>query len=228
MRGTSTEALIVFTANWQHALAGTLVPGGSFTVVYDSSRILQERWSPYHGIPEWDILGYTQYSTDGPVSYKNLGLTMRAEALFQQYTIPEDAHELIMWFYHAGRGKQFYDSNYGRNYHFPIMRRDVELLGASVISDVATPYSGFSVRVAAVPAVTGVLIRHTPVPNFVGNPPSSTIHLERTRQPDERGLAIWQATNIIVPYRATVVLSIDYVIREQLYSADNGKLYIAS
>ena len=115
-------AEIEFTKDYQEIVTGDLVPGGKFTVKYDSKRINCSR-SYRYGQPTWNIMAYVQFAEDAEPEYKVLQPSGAEGDLTQEFEIPASAKKVIMWFYNWGYFSGFnkpecYDSDYGANYHF--------------------------------------------------------------------------------------------------------------
>lgn len=110
---------IDFTSDFQETVSGDLVPGGKFKVKYDSERLTCDR-SYQDGLPAWSILGYVKFGEDDKPFYKSLETPEKDRILTQEYDIPSDAKEVIMWFFNNGEYTSCYDSEYGANYHFAL------------------------------------------------------------------------------------------------------------
>lgn len=112
---------IDFTSDFQESVSGDLVPGGRFKVEYDSERLTCARGGE-EGLIGWNILGYVKFSENDKPSNKSLETPGKDRILTQEYDIPSDAKEVIMWFLNNGdeNPEGCYDSQYGANYHFAL------------------------------------------------------------------------------------------------------------
>ncbi len=123
-----------FDADWTQAVAGaSLVAGGSFIIAYDPARLPACR--AYHdGYPGWQITAFVRFwpsgavasyplfdhasSPDGPPDY---------HSWVEQYpvvTIPAQTSEVETWFQNVSGFDEpctAWDSDYGRNFHFPVV-----------------------------------------------------------------------------------------------------------
>jgi hypothetical protein len=113
---------IFFTNDWHEILRGNLIPGGEFKISYDTIRLPNRRMI-YQGMPSWSILAYIKFKENGKIDYKTL--TVGQEGIVTLlFDIPKDSEEVIIWFVNSDEsGGADYDSNYGSNYHFPIIKR---------------------------------------------------------------------------------------------------------
>lgn len=74
----------------------------------------------------WNIFAQAQFSDNGPVVQQMLqgGNQGGNPIMTTIYDIPDDAEEVIMWFYFTGyRNNLKWDSNHGKNYHFPLSKK---------------------------------------------------------------------------------------------------------
>jgi hypothetical protein len=226
-------AQITFTKDFHETVMGDLLPGKDFIIYYDADRLPQER-STYNGLPAWSIVAYVKFSpSDQPKSFplesetgivttKRTPLPEGGTMMKTQVRVPANAQEVILWFVNSGRsGAVYYDSDYGRNYTFRFVSRDIRVLSATVVSDPQTPYSGFGVEVSAAPEISQVSVHFTVLNNPV--PFSGTVALQKTGSDN-----IWSASGIGVPYRAVIRFEILYVVDGSTYTDDNhGQGYLA-
>lgn len=226
-------AHIIFTKDFREAVKGDLLPGRDVLIYYDADRLPQER-STYNGLPAWSIVAYAQFSASDPpvsvplasetgiVTTKRTPLPDGGTMMKAQLSVPASAQALTMWFVNSGRsGAVYYDSDYGRNYTFRFVGRDIRVLDATVTSDPQTPYSGFGVEVSAASEVSQVSVRFTVLNNPV--PFGSTVALQKTETDNT-----WSVYGIAVPYRAVIRFEIAYVIDGGTYIDDNhGQGYLA-
>ncbi|MGC4069503.1 MAG: DUF6209 family protein [Polyangiaceae bacterium] len=121
----ASDTSIVFTNDWQQHATGSLQRGQSFTLLYDSQRLPQER-STYNGLPTWNILAHVQFAPHRTISQIALQTPGTDEILKAQIDIPEDTTEVVLWFSNSGRsGQEYWDSNFGNNYRFVVRDANV-------------------------------------------------------------------------------------------------------
>ena len=105
---------ITFNADWTATISGGwLAAGQAATIRYDVSRLPNCR-ATYNGLPAWGIVA--QYNADG-------GWGHEANVTSGTATIVVPAgRDLAIWFFNSDEhGCTGYDSDYGRNFHFPIV-----------------------------------------------------------------------------------------------------------
>ena len=102
---------IVFLADYQERQHGDLVPGGTFDLFYDSSRLKE-------GAP---VKAQMKFLDDTVVEK---ALHIDEDVLPYEtavISIPNDAEKVVLWFkYTDENGKTFWDSDFGANYDFPL------------------------------------------------------------------------------------------------------------
>ena len=110
-----------FNADWTIGQSGSLVAGGKAIVHYDLARLTTCR-ATYMQFPAWDIIA--NWNVDGGVGF-NQSVTTELDSTTRVGTditldVPP-GRTLNMWFYDSDEyGCQSWDSNYGKNYSFPI------------------------------------------------------------------------------------------------------------
>ncbi len=111
-------AVVRFGADFEERVTGELVKGRQVRIVYDPARLPQCR-GEQGGVPQWSISGAWKIG-DGPVrAFTAAGLNAGS---------PEGAvldldrsGELQIWFSNNNRwGCNGYDSDFGKNYRFPV------------------------------------------------------------------------------------------------------------
>ncbi|HZI11923.1 MAG TPA: DUF6209 family protein [Myxococcus sp.] len=109
---TSTP-VISFNANWSISESAPLVVGGQAQIAYDASRLPQCRTTAPDGTPNWSITGY--HRLGGVVGSFNVPLEGPAPVI----DLPASG-QLELWFRVSGTDCEYYDSNYGTNFHFTV------------------------------------------------------------------------------------------------------------
>ena len=170
---------ITFTNDFHELLYGDLRPGAELVVRYDPKRIVPAD-EPYRfGDPNSPIVAHavfcageapmskTLISPAGVLDHPQVDATGKGSMLQASFLIPKNAEEVVLWFTYASpRRGMHHDSDEGRNFRFGFVAEQIKLLSTDVVSDPQTPYSGVSVRVAAVPAIDRVSVRF----RVVGDP----------------------------------------------------------
>ncbi len=213
---------IVFTRDWHQVVEGELEAGKSFEVVYDATRLPEVR-DTYQGLPTWSIMAFTQFEPPGaPLISKPL--SGDGDILSQEFDIPEDAEELVMWFTNTGRsGRTLYDSAFGENFHFRFPHRDLEIVAAAFAPpDPAETddHGGLTVALSAAMAVSQVAIEYAPSAGFDGLVSKESIGLEVTGAGGQR--RIWSISEYRVQGRGGVDFAISYEVGGRRFRADNG------
>ncbi|MBK8907013.1 MAG: hypothetical protein IPM60_03660 [Rhodospirillales bacterium] len=227
---------ITFTNDFHELLYGDLRPGAELVVRYDPKRIVPDG-EPYRfGDPNSPIVAHAAFcageaptsktlvSPNGVQDHPYVESTGRGSMLQASFLIPESAGEVVLWFSYASpRSGMHYDSDEGRNFRFGFVAEQIKLLSTDVVSDPQTPYSGFSVRVAAVSAVERVSVRF----RVVGDPQfgKQDLDLGKTGDTEPLGWPIWQLSSVAVPYRAVIHFKLFYWIAGTRYKDDNHNQY---
>ena len=110
----SAEPTIVFdSGSWAETVHGDLEKGGKFNVYYDFERLDDD---------DEDIYAVAKFSNDSErtFTYALKGPIAGSHYLVTTYTIPQEAEKVILWFYTGQDDERKYDSDYGRNYVFPL------------------------------------------------------------------------------------------------------------
>ncbi len=110
-----------FNADWTIQQSGSLTAGGQAIVHYDLARLSTCR-ATYMQFPAWDVIA--NWKVDGGVAFSQSVTSETSPTTRVGIDITIDvppAPTLTMWFYESDEyGCQSWDSNYGRNYDFPI------------------------------------------------------------------------------------------------------------
>lgn len=131
-----TSLQLVFSRDFQQTASGELKPGSEITILFDAARLPIERSLNEKGKPVWTISAFFQALPAGSVSRIDLApekkKTKAAEetVLKGLFTIPEGCAEASIWFLNTGKtGAEYYDSDFGKNYRFPVLPELVETPG---------------------------------------------------------------------------------------------------
>ncbi len=120
--GASTEgvgavATVTFGAEGPPRLEGTLAPGGTLRVRYDSARLSACR-GEQGGVAQWAITGYWRVGGGEARSVAVAGLNSSGSP---SITLPRVAGSLELWFQNTNRwGCVGWDSAWGNNYRFDL------------------------------------------------------------------------------------------------------------
>jgi hypothetical protein len=233
-------AQITFTLDYHELLTGDLKPNTNCHISYDPLRIVPQDGTYIHGNPHQPITAHIQFSQNGAIEEKvlfsdrgitlnpHIDITGQGSMLSQEFAIPENAEEVIIWFTYIdpSTGKIYYDTDAGKNFHFRFPYQDISVLAAVVTSDPATPYSGFGVEVSAIPSITKVWVRFLAV-NFPDSPKSEA-DLSDTGQKDSSGNKIFSAYGLAVSYHSIIRFKLYYELNGKTYKNDNsGKYFLA-
>ncbi|XP_028408400.1 uncharacterized protein LOC114530974 [Dendronephthya gigantea] len=115
---------IDFTGNWEENVHGELGVGREFQIKYNGSRL---PWRPtMYGQAAWDIFVEYKFDDYSPFVSEELGDQPSDNIFKKVIRIPINATKVLMWFKHWGYYTSYrYDSNYGKNYYFPITRPSI-------------------------------------------------------------------------------------------------------
>ena len=121
-RTTTSSATIDFAKDWSVTQTGSISPGQSLTFRYDLARLPKCHLIEY-GQPAWAILAYVSFDGGSPtplVLAPQNGITTGVI----ETTIPTPiAKDVAFWFYASDDGGcTEWDSNYGKNFHFSILK----------------------------------------------------------------------------------------------------------
>jgi hypothetical protein len=109
---TIDPPVLTFHADWTASLSGTLVAGQSARIEYDVARLPTCR-ATYNGLPAWGIVA--QYNADG-----GWGHEANVTSGSASFIVPA-GRDLAIWFFNSDEHDcTAWDSDYGRNFHFPI------------------------------------------------------------------------------------------------------------
>ncbi|XP_028408364.1 uncharacterized protein LOC114530941 [Dendronephthya gigantea] len=105
-----TKPSIVFEKNWDERVHGKLVAGKTFDLFYDSQRLKE-------GV---EVQAQMKF-VDDEVLTETLEAINDSSYEIGVISIHKDAEKVEMWFYYEDDdGNKHYDSDYGKNYHFPL------------------------------------------------------------------------------------------------------------
>ncbi len=122
-------AVLRFDEDWNEAVGGALVAGGTLRLAYDVDRIrpLLDR-THHHGVPTWSVLAHLRFD-DGPVidvpltapRHGDYGATTDIQPIEGVVEIPVTARRVTVWFSADAYGAPTaWDSDFARNYRFAI------------------------------------------------------------------------------------------------------------
>jgi uncharacterized protein YraI len=115
--------LIVFDADWNETVSGTLLAGDRMRIDYDLDRLTECRGST-NGSEVWGVTGYASFDGGEPQTFAVSQLESgRVKPVVASVEIPASATNVAMWFAINNRwGCIAYDSNENANYTFAIKR----------------------------------------------------------------------------------------------------------
>lgn len=119
------EAVLTFDEQWNETQVGTLRRGGTFELAYDVDRIRQFTGDLWYRVgPTLSVNAYVSFDGGAPQFHHLLSydpVTHEPSVRMPTVAIPNDARSMRVWF--EGRGVGIpprYDSDYARDYHFPL------------------------------------------------------------------------------------------------------------
>jgi hypothetical protein len=229
-------AHILFTSDFHELVRGQLKPGKECLLHYDPQRIMSGRSDYIHGSPDFNFIAHAQYLPQGGEEVRLVSETgVLREAVLKEngqgsmltaaLSIPAGLEEIILWVSMTDTsGKIYYDSDFGRNFHFRTSGEDVTIVKAEVASNKSAGVSKFDLEATSVPAVETAMVRYR-ITNS-GKPFEETcVALQRTI--GEKGI-YWKTGDIAVPFGSVVVYDLIYFIEGNRYKMDNnGNYYVA-
>lgn len=231
-----TPPLLVFTKDRRQLIRGDFRRGADLTILYDAERLTGERSADEHGKPAWSIYSFVKFSESGEVHRLELWSetgVIRAKAgndvgegtmMKGTIVVPADAEEVIVWFLNTGRsGREYWDSNYGANYHFRFVGEDIKVEHAAVVSSPQQPTDRFEVMISAAPDVEGVGVKYSVVNTAPAPPLESQAELVPSRAGGAGGRRTWSNDDVAVPHGAVVYFTVAYRARGRTYTDDNNR-----
>jgi hypothetical protein len=129
---------LVFKGDFQQDVTGEIKSGSNVAIVFDAERLPLERSLDAKGKPVWKISAFYQFLPGGEVNNINL-LAEKSAArkkvkeinektiLKGVFRVPSGSEEAVIWFLNTGNsGNEYYDSDFGNNYRFPVLPETVE------------------------------------------------------------------------------------------------------
>jgi hypothetical protein len=120
-------ALLAFLAGWQQLQEGALTAGRSVVLHYEPARLAEA----VDGDTPQDIVGFARFLPSGVVRHTMLRTpaSRRAKApaarVAAEIAIPHETQHLELWFKGAdATGATIWDSRFGHNYRFDVMRAE--------------------------------------------------------------------------------------------------------
>jgi hypothetical protein len=113
------RATIDFKGDYRIVQRGALVRGGHVTINYDLSRLTSCRGT-HNGFRFWSMEASIRFLPSGLVSTGTV-VAGQGEAFPFEADIPDGTQSAELWFHNQVPGScDAWDSNYGRNYQFPV------------------------------------------------------------------------------------------------------------
>lgn len=117
-------ATLSFTPYWTETLSGPIVAGQKLRLRYDGDRLPNCRGWKY-GVPAWSLLLYYSFDLAGPPAYvpmfEKSPVAGDLEPVEPVLDVPAGATDVWFWAINNDAfGCSEWDSDYGKNYHFPV------------------------------------------------------------------------------------------------------------
>ena len=124
----ASNTILKFDQNWNETANAPLVSGESFRIAFDVNRIKPRLSYLYRNdVPVWSVAAMVSFDNDPArevpltaVSHDNHGVASDLSVLMPAVKIPVGAKSVSLWFVGRDYVSKVYDSNYNRNYTFPI------------------------------------------------------------------------------------------------------------
>jgi hypothetical protein len=221
-------ALLTFTKDFREFLRGDLAPDHAVDIDFDAERLPQVIDSP-NGFIECHVVfkngGTPQvYRLDSPGGL----LTRKAgdepgggSMVGTRFTIPSDAEQIEMWFSAiVGSAAVAFDSDFGKNFAFPFVERDIRVVAADVAATLDAAADRFSAAVETSPGVGELLLDYR-VTNMQPVAPTTTRIALQLGGSALDGWQTWSTPAIAVPHGAVVAFSVTYRRGGHVYFDDN-------
>ena len=127
---------LVFKGDFQQDVTGEIKSGSDVTILFDAERLPFERSLDAKGKSAWTISAFYQFAPGSEVNKIDLlpeKAAKKAKAenggklLKGVLPIPSGSEEAIIWFLNTGQtGNEYYDSDFGKNYRFPVLTNTIE------------------------------------------------------------------------------------------------------
>jgi hypothetical protein len=131
--GVPSDALpqIVFKGDFQLDVNGEIKSGSEVAILFDAERLPVERSLDEKGKPAWTISAFYRFSPSTEVASIDLASEKNGSSKKEKagektflkgiFTVPSGSEEAVIWFRGTGSaGDEYYDSDYGKNYRFPV------------------------------------------------------------------------------------------------------------
>jgi hypothetical protein len=129
MSKKAVNTTLSFTGDFQQNATETLKTGAEVTILFDADRLPYERSTGVKGKAEWSISAFVQFSEDVIKEVKLAPAKKGETTLKGVFTVPAESNEVVLWFLNTGKsGNVYFDSNFGKNYHFPVVAEVVEVV----------------------------------------------------------------------------------------------------
>jgi hypothetical protein len=238
--GRGKAARLIFTLDFHELLKGDLEPGNLCTLAYAPNRIVPDDEVSSQAYNVRPVVAHLQFHQSAPpISLPLAGwrgdpmiaLTETDEdgaVLRTTFTVPSDAEWVMVWFsYTDSDGHTLYDSDFGKNFMFRFLARDLMLLEAAVVSEAGRPTATFICRVSTAPEVDSVRVRYR-ITNQRPEPPRRVVELSQGPGPDVSARRIWEARDITVPPHSTLAFDLQYFVGDRIFKDDNqGQYFLA-
>jgi hypothetical protein len=247
--GRDKPARLIFTLDFHELLKGDLEPGRPCLLAYAPNRIVPDDEVNAQAYNVRPVVAHLQFRRNAPpISLPLPGwrgdpmiaLTETDEdgaVLSTTFTVPPDAEWVMAWFSYADSdGHTLYDSDFGRNFMFRFLARDLILLEAAVVSETGRPTATFICRVAIAPAVDSVRARYR-ITNQRPEPSRRAVELHQAAGLDisgrpeagsQDGMDIWETRDVTVPPDSTLAFDLQYSVGDRIFKDDNqGQYFLA-
>ncbi|EHQ25193.1 DUF6209 family protein [Mucilaginibacter paludis] len=225
---------LIFTLDFHEIVRGKLKKGQQCTINYDPLRLATSKEGFVHGSPDFEFTAYVLFKPTGQQTVKlssDTGIVPDAvpqrngqgAMLTGNFEIPENAEEIITWIsMKDNHGEYFYDSDFGKNFHFRLETEDIKAIEPSVTNHETSGLANFSVKVTTSATVDQVMIRYR-VSN--GSSPLTEIPVGLVSIPRQDGLTDWSTPDIDVPYGAVTIFDLIYFVDGERYIVENNGNY---
>jgi hypothetical protein len=233
---------LLFTIDFHELLRGQLKPGDTCAIVYDPLRLVGKN-SPYkHGSPDYQFMAHVNYlpgdqqatipllSEVGVLESAAVKITGQGSMLKGSLTIPADADEIVLWFSTTDpAGNIFYDSDFGANFHFRFIDRDIRLNQIGMTPSDNPGEALFRIELEAKEVVSAIYVRY----RIVNNPNVLYTEIRADLSPisatDANGYRLWKNGETKVARGVVIAYDIIYFVRKVRFKLDNdGNYYICS
>lgn len=225
---------LIFTLDFHEMVRGKLQQNGNCTISYDPLRLASGKEGYLHGSTAFEFIAHLQFLPQGNIDVELLSTTGIIEdpiimnngigsMLSGDFTIPEDAQEIIAWItLKDPEGNFTYDSDFGKNFHFRLAAEDIQVTKAVVKNSKSSGTANFTLTATSATVVDKIIVRYRVI-NGADPLTENPVELEPVKSTKKQ--QSWTTNGIELPYGAVVVYDLLYCVGEKSFKVENNGNY---